>query len=301
MNGDLVRSFLGALEGGARTNYAAVSDLEPRLARMLQEARDSWPDIAVAPERFVTWVAQRLPAERAPLDALAAVRTADLYLACACADHDQAALAVFDRRYLGEVDGALARMRLSRAAMEEVKQLVRQKLFVAAEGAGKIIDYSGRGDLRRWVRSIAIRTSLNQMRKGKREILVGDDRVLAGVSGADDPEIAYMKERYRNEFREAFQRAIATLSDRQQVLLRYSFIDGLNIDQIGAIYRVHRVTAYRWIEKARERLVAETLRLMKSELQVEKGEFDSIMRMIRSQLHLSLHRYLGRDDGGASD
>jgi RNA polymerase sigma-70 factor, ECF subfamily len=301
VSGELVRPFLGALDDGARAGYAGVSDLEPRLARMLQEARETWPELIVAPDAFVTWVAQRLPAERSPVDGLAAVRSSDLYLACACAGGDQEALAIFDRRYLGEIDAALARMRLSRAAVEEVKQLVRQKLFVAREGIGKIGDYSGRGDLRRWVRSIAIRTSLNQLRKGKREILVGDDRVLAGVSADDDPEIAYMKERYRTEFRDAFQRAIGVLSDRQQVLLRYSFIDGLNIDQIGAIYRVHRVTAYRWIEKARERLVAETLRLMKSELQVEKGEFDSIMRMIRSQLHLSLHRYLGRDDSEPSD
>lgn len=296
MSGDLSSPFLGALDDGARAGFAAVSDLEPRLARMLQEARETWPDVTVAADSFVTWVAQRLPSDRAPVDGLGAVRAGDLYLACACAGGDGEALAIFDRRYLGEVDAALARMRLSRAAVEEVKQLVRQKLFVAEQGAGKITDYSGRGDLRRWVRSIAIRTSLNQMRKGKREVLVGDDRVLAGVSGDDDPEIAYMKERYRNEFRDAFQRAIGTLSDRQQILLRYSFIDGLNIDQIGAIYRVHRVTAYRWIEKARERLVAETLRLMKSKLEVEKGEFDSIMRMIRSQLHLSLHRYLGSDD-----
>jgi transposase len=37
--------------------------------------------------------------------------------------------------------------------------------------------------------------------------------------------------------------------------LRYHHVDGLNIDEIGAIYRVHRVTAFRWLEKAKEQLV----------------------------------------------
>ncbi len=70
-------------------------------------------------------------------------------------------------------------------------------------------------------------------------------------------------------------------------------MDGLNIDEIGAIYRVHRVTAYRWLEKARDALVKHTQKLLAAQLKVEKREFDSIMRLIRSQLHLSLVRHLG--------
>ena len=112
-------------------------------------------------------------------------------------------------------------------------------------------------------------------------------------SDEDDPELAYMKERYRNQFREAFVRAVQMLSDREQALLRYHHIDGLNIDEIGAIYRVHRVTAFRWLEKAKEQLVQKTLELLRARLKVTPKELDSVLRMIRSQIHLSLVRQLG--------
>jgi RNA polymerase sigma-70 factor (ECF subfamily) len=223
-------------------------------------------------------------------------------------------VALFETRYMNEVVIALSRMRLSASQVDEVKQLVRQRLFVAAPGAeasgpgqsgqsgqsGKISEYSGRGDLRRWVRTVALRTCLNLLRKGKAEVLVGDEQVLANLAVAgDDPELAYMKQRYRGDFKQAFVDALASLAARDQTLLRYHHVDSLNIDEIGAIYRVHRVTAYRWLEKAREALVIGIQQRLKERLRLNQGELDSVLRLIRSQLHLSLVRHLG--DGGSGD
>lgn len=290
----LVKPFLESADDNLRDALSAITDLEGRLQDMVSAARARWPDFIIPPETFVAYVASRLPTDRGGLEALTSAHADDLYLSCACARGDRAAIAAFDRTYVAEIGVALSRMRMSNAGVDEVKQLVRQKLFVAEVGKiGKVADYSGRSGLRRWVRSVAVRTCLNYLRKGKREILVDDDRLLAGVSEEDDPEITYMKEKYRSEFREAFQEALAGLSDRQKSLLRYHYVDRLNIDEIGTIYRVHRVTAYRWLEKAREALVLQTNSLLKARLKVEEREFDSILRMIRSQLHISLQRYLG--------
>lgn len=291
----LVEPFLANATESHRAAAAELPNLEQRLGQAVEEARSAWPNFKVAPATFVSYVAQRLPDDRDVADALDYLRMPDLYLACACGAGDARALAEFDARYVTEIDAALARMRQSRATVEEVKQLVRQKLFVPKGGKpAKIAEYGGRGGLHRWVRAVAVRTCLNQMRKGKREVLMENNQVLAGVSAAgDDPELAYMKEKYRNEFREAFVEALGALTDREQGLLRYHYVDGLNIDEIGTIYRVHRVTAYRWLEKARESLVGKTLGQLKARLNVENREFDSILRMIRSQLHLSLVRYLG--------
>src|SRR6185295_8532110 len=119
--------------------------------------------------------------------------------------------------------------------------------------AGKISEYAGRGDLRRWVRAVAVRTCLNDLRKGKHEILTDDDQLIAQhAMPGDDPEIEYMKRTYAGQFKAAFSEALGTLGAREQTLLRYHHVDGLNIDEIGAIYRIHRVTAFRWLEKAKE-------------------------------------------------
>ena len=148
-----------------------------------------------------------------------------------------------------------------------------------------------------------MRTCLNELRKGKREVLVDDDQLIAQhtVSTADDPEVEYMKRTYSNEFKASFAEALGQLGAREQTLLRYHHVDGLNIDEIGAIYRVHRVTAFRWIEKAKEQLVKSTLDTLRVRLKLPSAELDSVLRMIRSQIHLSLVRHLGGPKDSVAD
>jgi len=294
-----VRPFLDAAPAAVRAQLEAIRDLDRKLWTLVAEGRTAWPELAIGAREVVEFVAYHVTADLAEAE-LDGLRPADLHLACACARGMTSAIAAFDRDYMREVDIALARMRITGARLADVKQLVRQRLFVGGgttgnpTSTGKIAEYGGRGDLRRWVRSVAVRTCLNDMRKGKREILVDDDRLIAQHAiAADDPEIEYMKKTYSTEFRAAFATALAQLGPREQTLLRYHHVDGLNIDEIGAIYRIHRVTAFRWIEKAKDQLVKSTLELLRARLQLPADELDSVLRMIRSQIHLSLIRHLG--------
>jgi RNA polymerase sigma-70 factor (ECF subfamily) len=303
----LVRPFLDAAPAAVRPVLEAIADLDRRLWTLVAEGRAAWPDLNVGAREVVQFVARQVTGELADA-ALDGLRPADLYLACACASGMTAAIAAFDREYMREVDIALARMRITGARLADVKQLVRQRLFVgggtagAPTSAGKIGEYGGRGDLRRWVRSVAVRTCLNDLRKGKREILVDDGQLIAQHAiSADDPEVEYMKRTYANEFKAAFAEALGQLGPREQTLLRYHHVDGLNIDEIGAIYRVHRVTAFRWIEKAKEQLVKATLDTLRTRLKLPSAELDSVLRMIRSQIHLSLVRHLGGPKDSVAD
>ena len=295
----LVRPFLDAAPATVRPALEAVADLDRRLWTIVAEGRAAWPDLNVDAKDVVVFVARHITEDLADA-ALDGLRPADLYLACACAQQLPGAINAFDRDYMKEVDIALSRMRIAPARLQDVKQLVRQRLFVgggtagAPTSAGKISEYGGRGDLRRWVRSVAVRTCLNDMRKGKREVLVDDDQLIAQHAvSADDPEVEYMKRTYAAEFKQAFAEALAALGPREQTLLRYHHVDGLNIDEIGAIYRVHRVTAFRWLEKAKEQLVRSTLDVLRGRLKLPAAELDSVLRMIRSQIHLSIVRQLG--------
>jgi RNA polymerase sigma-70 factor (ECF subfamily) len=303
----LVRPFVDAAPAPVRPTLEAILDLDRRLWALVAEGRAAWPDLPLDAKILVQFVAHHLTADMADA-ALDGLRPADLYLACACAQGMTAAINAFDRDYMREVDIALARMRIAAPRVADVKQLVRQRLFVgggtsgAPTSAGKIAEYGGRGDLRRWVRSVAVRTCLNDLRKGKREILVDDDHLIAQHAiNQDDPEVEYMKKTYSNEFKAAFTEALTQLGPREQTLLRYHHVDGLNIDEIGAIYRVHRVTAFRWIEKAKEILVKTTLDTLRTRLKLPADELDSVLRMIRSQIHLSLIRHLGGPKDSVAD
>jgi RNA polymerase sigma-70 factor (ECF subfamily) len=303
----LVRPFLDAAPAAMRPVLEAIADLDRRLWAIVAEGRAAWPAFAVDARDVVEFIARQATAELADA-ALDGLRPADLYLACACARQVPGAIAAFDRDYMREVDVALTRMRIGPPRLHDVKQLVRQRLFVGGGTAGqpaapgKIAEYGGRGDLRRWVRSVAVRTCLNDLRKGRREILVDDEQLIAQHAIApDDPEIEYMKRTYAHEFRAAFGEALGQLGARDQTLLRYHHVDGLNIDEIGAIYRIHRVTAFRWIEKAKELLARSTLEILRGRLQLPASELDSVLRMIRSQIHLSLVRHLGGPTDSVAD
>jgi RNA polymerase sigma-70 factor (ECF subfamily) len=307
VNPSLARPFVDAAPAAVRAQLEAIPELDRRLWALVAEGRAAWPQLGLDARLVVEFIARQATAElaEAGLDGL---RPADLYLACACAIQMPAALAAFDRDYMREVDVALARMRIGPPRVQDVKQLVRQRLFVGGgtagqpTSAGKIAEYGGRGDLRRWVRSVAVRTCLNELRKGKREILIDDEQLIAQHAIAtDDPEVEYMKRTYAEEFRAAFGAALGQLGAREQTLLRYHHVDGLNIDEIGAIYRIHRVTAFRWLEKAKELLVRSTLETLRARLKLPASELDSVLRMIRSQIHLSLIRHLGGPSDNVAD
>ncbi|TMQ20618.1 MAG: hypothetical protein E6J91_03605 [Deltaproteobacteria bacterium] len=284
MTPSLVRPFLDAAPPAMRGVLEVIPDLDRRLWAIVAEGRAAWPRFAVDARHVVELIARHATLELADA-ALDGLRPADLYLACACARQLPEAIAAFDRDYMREVDIALARMRIGPPRLSDVKQLVRQRLFVGGgpagqpAGPGKIVEYGGRGDLRRWVRSVAVRTCLNDLRKGRREVLVDDEQLIAQHAiAADDPEVEYMKRTYAGEFRAAFADALR---------------------QLGA--REHRVTAFRWIEKAREVLARSTLELLRGRLKLPPGELDSVLRMIRSQIHLSLVRHLGGPNDSVAD
>jgi RNA polymerase sigma-70 factor (ECF subfamily) len=101
---------------------------------------------------------------------------------------------------------------------------------------------------------------------------------------------------YRAAFQAAFKEAIKDLSPRERTLLRQRFAFGLSAEEIGTIYRVSRMTAHRWLERARTRLLAGTRKRLKQRLAVDGTEFESIMRLIQSRLDVSIHSALAGED-----
>lgn len=266
------------------------TDLEPLLTDIVTRARAAWPEVALDAALFAELLGQRV----APND-LPTARTNDLWIACACStSNDPKALEIVETRYLPDVDVALAKMGLSSDRVQEVKQGLRRLLFVG-DGEGsppRIGEYRGSGDLRAWMRVTAMRAALKLIRKDKRETTEGDDALLEARAHEDDPELAYMKAAYRAAFKTAFQEALESLEARERTLLKQQIVDGLGIDELGALYQVHRATAARWVSAAREKLLMRTRRTFMMRARISSDECESIMRMVRSQLDVSLHRRL---------
>jgi RNA polymerase sigma-70 factor (ECF subfamily) len=285
--------FCEGLEERLRPQAEALADLEGRLRTLVEAARAVWPELAVAPEDFAAHAAGHLRDDAPLAEALAALRAPDLWLALACVSGQPAALRAFEARYFGEIDRALARLDPAAATRDDVRQIVREKLFVAAPGARpKIAEYAGRGDLKNWVRVTVVRTVLNLVTRGHRDIPVSSDLLVLLPAPGADPELDHARRLYRHELEEALAEAASALPARERSLLLYELGEGLGIDQIGALYGVHRSTAARWLARAREKLLGEVRRALSARLRIAPAELDSILRLLGSQLDVTIERVL---------
>jgi RNA polymerase sigma-70 factor (ECF subfamily) len=261
------------------------------LVSVVSAARAAWPEIAFDEAAFVAFLAAR-PAGPAGLRASGA---ADLLLAFACAEGDAAALRIVEREYLAR-PAALLPARYRHDA-PEILQALRARVLVPSEGRpARIAGYSGRGSLRGWLRVAATRIAADLARSREREVSLDEDGVLADRAGGD-LEIDDLKRRYRDEFRAAFSAAILDLDARARTILRQHYVDGLTMEGIGSIHRVHRMTVLRWMHAAREALARETRRELRVRLRVDPRELDSILRLIDSHLDVSIRTFLGPDAG----
>jgi len=284
--------FLGALPDAARAALAVVDDLGVILSGHLEAARRAWPEIRLPDDAFLPHLARRL-ADNATDVTLRSVRASDVYLACACALGDPAAIAIFERTYFGEVDAAAVRVRAGESLAAEAKQILRLTLFVSGgTRVAAAATFSGRGDLRGWLRIAATRELLRLAGRDRREVRVDDDALLDALAPAVDPELGYLRDLYRDACNEAFRAALAGLSPRHRSLLRYQLIDGLSIDQIGAVHGVHRATAARWLSRARDDLVERARFEVAQRLGVATAEASSILRLVQSRLDVSMERAL---------
>jgi RNA polymerase sigma-70 factor (ECF subfamily) len=270
--------------------------LEQRLDNVICAARRAWPTVELATDRYIAHLARHLPEGLAVEQALDQMHTDDLYLACACALGNRQAVLAFEQHCLVGLEAVLARYRTSSDLVAEVKQRVRERALVSAEGPPRIERFSGRGDLRGWVRVMAAREAINLLRQSRRDAWIDDDTRLHALLTPGDAALDHAKARYVEEFKQAFSAALRSLPPRDQTLLRQHVIDGLSIDQLGALYGVHRATAARNLERARQAVLAATRQRLASVLRVRTSELDSILRLIRSRVEITL-RWLVRRRG----
>jgi RNA polymerase sigma-70 factor (ECF subfamily) len=276
---------LVAIVRDARSGSPLGADLGPALVELVARARGAHPGVDLPAELFVRHLAARIPE---PISAaqVGALQGEDLYLACACAAGNPVALAEFDQRFLGpELNRVLARITSVASMVEEVRQLLRVKLFVNDEGRARIGDYSGRGPLQAWLRVAAVRTALNLVSRQTPEEPTTEEEPLLGV---EDPETEYLKSQHRPEFEQAFRAALGTLSIEQRQLLRFHYVDGLTLGQIGRLRHVHESTISRRLLSARDQLLAETRRALSAQLRMGQAEIDSLMGRVMSRADVTL-------------
>lgn len=269
------------------THHAALDGLEDEaLERRWIEAHQAWPALTLSRESFFEHLAgASLPwLERDDLRGwLDRLQAADFYLARCCLEGDAAAIEGFCDQFDEPLMLIVRRFAKSTAHAQDLRQHLLEKLFVwGPQRRPRISEYAGQGFLLNWLRVTATRAFIDLQRNTsgveRHQESFDQARQLHTLALPSlDMELELLKQSYRDVFKRAFSEAIEQLPARPRLILRHSFIEGLSIDQIGALYGVHRATAARWLVDARGQLATLTRQLMSQELELSQPELESII------------------------
>ena len=249
------------------------------------------------PDDDAAIVAAAWPALPAPDAGFAAHRAdrdgghlADLFLAYHAARGHPIAVAAI-ARLLDELRAPLRRTGATAAAVDELLADLPGDLITARAAAPpRLHGYAGRGPLGGWLRVIAVR-ALVERRRARGEV-PDDDLIDQVAAPAHSAELQLLRRRYASEFRAAFAWAVGSLDPSDRALLRQHHLDGVSLDELARLHGVHRATAARRLAAGRELLAARVRRRLLGELRVSGDTLDSIIRLVHSELALSLERYL---------
>ncbi len=267
-----------------------MSPFEEALATRLAAGEAAWPALVLDAETFYQHLRER--SENGTLPPFE--HSADLFVACACTLGIPGAAAAFERTYRPVLERSIAQ--IDRASIDEATQIVLVSLLVATPDAPpRLATYGGRSSLRSWLATVATRAAFKLHRRI-------DDRGHESLDGlalafvADEPDLVMAKAQHGPELAASLRAALVALDARELVLLRLHHAEGWSVDRLGALYRVARSTAARWVAAARDHLVETAKEDLRRRLDLTPSELESLVVLLQSNFQLSLLRLLGEGE-----
>jgi RNA polymerase sigma-70 factor, ECF subfamily len=280
-------ALLAAAEPTLAASIEADAELRAATLRAIERARAAWPELPLEPRLFAAHLGARLPVEELSVATIDGLCVADLWLACACLHELAGAHAELAGRHDVDVRRGLAGVEAPEGMAQEV---LLHLLVRGDQRPARLGEYSGRGNLGRWISVVTRRLAIDRLRGRERADATLDDGGIAAAYG--DPELALLRGGTRDTFRAALEQAARELEPRERNMLRYHYVHKLALDEIAGIYRVSRSTARRRLVEVRERLTQRVRERMRAELRVDDGQLDRELAELHSAVAVTLSRIL---------
>ncbi len=279
-----------------RADVVADPDVRAAVDEITESARSAHPEVAVGARAWGSSLGRALSTrdgQVGPAITLRQLPAADLWLATACGEADPAAIAAFERQMMPEVDRALRRFKLAPDRFDELRQRIRIRLLVARpEQVPRIGQYTGRGSLAGWVRTVAARSALNAIRDWSASTTPADgDAAISAALLLSTPELAAFRQEHRTVFVDAFRQAFSRLDPHARNLLRMRHVEELPLEPLARAYNVHVSTISKRLTAAREALAGHFGEIANAALGHE-GAVRDLVGLVQSRFDASLRSLL---------
>jgi RNA polymerase sigma-70 factor (ECF subfamily) len=301
--------FLGELARRRPEAETSASSASAELDRAIHEAHQrgatEWHPVVLDIGEYAQHLAFAVstapggPAD--PRAALGSLRTSDLYLARAAGRGDPIAQELFVQRFLVPIARSTASVDASPAMIDDVGQALHERLLLAGDGeTPRILQYAGRALLSSWVGVAARRLTLGVLRQNNAHRSAVKRAAEEVLPLQLDPELQLIKDCYRAAFKDAVSSAIARLPQRERTIIRLHTVGGMTLARIGRLLEVDESTASRWEKRARQMILEDTHRELGERLGLRVAEFPSLVRLVTSQLDVSVARLLAGDEDASA-
>ena len=214
----------------------------------------------------------------------------DLALAFQALRGDQAAIAEMYATVERAARPALAVAGYSKALADDAVQETAIRLLVGPVGDTRplLATYQGRARITVWIKTIALRTAARLAEITRRTS--GDDGMLGGLVGAQDPATALVNAELRPAVRAAFAAAVQGISHFDREVLASVIVRSETIEHLSRRHGIHRSTAARWVGRAHAALDDGLRRELATALALSPSEVSSVLSAVATSIELTPER-----------
>jgi len=261
------------------------TELDAAISRVSGAGLARWPGLSVdesvlcrhlsdAPEYWLT----------ASLDL-----AADRYLAIACTARAPRAAELLREVYGGAIQAGARSVDASPAFVDDVMQQVFDLLLLGTSKAGpRLAQYQGRGPLAGWLRTTARRVALRSVTAAGVQSRMSEDVLATELADGCDQELALLRARYSELFRQALSEALRELPARDRMLLQLNIIGGVSTVRIGKMYKVNQSTISRQLRQAAHKTFDAVKQKLQLKLGIVSDDVESLLAIVRSHMEMTL-------------
>ena len=259
--------------------------IAPDLTARVAAAAADWPTLMAHPTALTEGLTLLALQHQLPLEA---VDAAEVYLFVAWQHNGDAAIAAFTAKHRNLIRSVATRLGLNQNDCNDIESVLMQRLFVGdGTQPGRFASYVGRGQLGGLVRVAATRLALTMVANKDRNAVE-----LPAASPVDERGTAdkLAKVELQALLRLALEQSAGALVERQRAILRMHYVKQASIDDIAAVYRVHRATAARWLLDARAVLVETAREKFLLGAALQQQDLVEVASLLESQLSMTWSR-----------